>query len=300
MVSDPTKDFNACEDFLLLIISAHVIAAAMKILKMKSLDDKPAANTAIGANPEDVWMLQEEERKKVLDAVCSEVVKQYVDFSFLHEALPGTDGVCSYGKKLLGLGLFFMEYRDAIREGDGSRDHRCWRYLLPMFFGTGRTNYSCEALNMLHQQATLPPRLANQLLWSRFVNTHGIPGRNVAGDLHMEHLNRVAKNAVKSLGANKTEKAIGRVGRAIGTIAPLLQAFDAENKVKTVSGAHNRANVNKDIGIVVAELVKYEVFSTVAKRHHPSFKSPKDLLHGKSFTELHEWMVTRLKKIVHT
>lgn len=49
----------------------------------------------------------------------------------------------------------------------------------------------------------------------------------------MEHLNRVAKNAIQSLGANKTEKAIERVGRAIGTIASLLQAFDAENQVNT-------------------------------------------------------------------
>ena len=172
--------------------------------------------------------------------------------------------------------------------------------VLPIFFGTGRTNYSYEALNMLYQELTLPPYLSNQLIWSRFVNTHGIPGRNIAGDLYMEHLNRIAKDAIKSLGANKTERAIKRVGKVIGTIVPILQSFDVENKVKKVSGAHKSASVMKDTSIIVNELVKYEIFSSVDGRQHPSFKSPKYLLHAKSSDELLEWMVNRMKKIVHT
>lgn len=299
MVTDPTKNFNACEDFFLVAVSGYIIAAAMKALKMTSMSAKPAAFTAIGAKPEDVWMLDNERRKEVLDKVCCEVVK-CAEFSFIQEVSPGKDGVSSYSKKLLGLGCFYLEYRDAIKEGDGTRVLRCWRYLLPIFFGTGRTNYSCEVLNMLHQELTLPPRLAAQLLWSRFVNTHGVPGRNIAADLYMEHLNRVAKDAIKGLGANKTERAIGRVGKAIGTIAPLLQKFDTVNNIREVSGAHKRANVNKDTEVIVTELTNNEVFSNVAGRKHPSFSSPKDLLHARPANDLQEWMVQRLKKIVHT
>ena len=44
---------------------------------------------------------------------------------------------------------------------------------------------------------TLSPRQSQQLLWSRSVNMHGQQGRNVACDLHMEHLNRVCKEAIK-------------------------------------------------------------------------------------------------------
>ena len=39
-------------------------------------------------------------------------------------------------------------------------------------------------------------------------------------------LNRLVKEAIRNLGANKTENAITRIGRAIGTIAPVLQQFD--------------------------------------------------------------------------
>ena len=54
----------------------------------------------------------------------------------------------------------------------------------------------------------------------------------------MEHLNCIAKDAIKSLGTNVTERVISRVGKVIGTIAPLLQSFEVENKVKEVSGTH--------------------------------------------------------------
>ena len=50
VVSDPTKDFNACEDVILVIVSSFIIAAATKNLKMKSINDKPTENTAIGEN----------------------------------------------------------------------------------------------------------------------------------------------------------------------------------------------------------------------------------------------------------
>ena len=53
----------------------------------------------------------------------------------------------------------------------------------------------------------------NDILWSHFVNVHGRPGKNIAADLHMEHLNRLAKDANRFQGANKTMHAIERVGR---------------------------------------------------------------------------------------
>ena len=62
---------------------------------------------------------------------------------------------------------------------------------------------------MLFQQSyALSPRLSAELLQSRFINVHGRPGKNIPADLHMEHLSRLAKEAIKNLGANKTDNAI--------------------------------------------------------------------------------------------
>lgn len=49
----------------------------MSALEMKSVNDTPTANTRIGGKPDDVWMLDDEGRKKVLDEVCSEVVENF-------------------------------------------------------------------------------------------------------------------------------------------------------------------------------------------------------------------------------
>ena len=70
-----------------------------------------------------------------------------------------------------------------------------------------------------------------QLLYSRFINVCGLPGRNIAADLYMEHLNAVAKGCIKNLGVNKTETAIVRSAKALGTIVPILENFDSQSNV---------------------------------------------------------------------
>ena len=73
------------------------------------------------------------------------------------------------------------------------------------FRSTGHTNYTIEAMTLLVQYYFLfTPRLAEQFIWGRFINTHGGLGRNIPAGLHMEHLNRICKQAVAHLGANKT------------------------------------------------------------------------------------------------
>ena len=113
----------------------------------------------------------------------------------------------------MGLGLFYVEYCDAIKEGDGLCILRCWRYLWPLFKIARRTNYTLEAFYMLYNSHFVySPRQAEQLIWCRCVNTHGLQGRNIPMDLHMEHLNFLCKEAISALGANKTPKAICRMG----------------------------------------------------------------------------------------
>lgn len=82
----------------------------------------------------------------------------------------------------------------------------------------------------------LSPRQAAELIWSRFVNVHGLPGKNIPLDLHQEHLNRVIQISIKGLGANKTEKTITTIGKALGVFGPVIGNFDIENEVGHVSG----------------------------------------------------------------
>ena len=87
-MKDPTKDFNACEDFLLLVISALMIAATMHVMEMKTTSDLPKPNTPIGPDPHLVWTLDEKSRKNILTDICDEVINKFVQFSFFNEPSP--------------------------------------------------------------------------------------------------------------------------------------------------------------------------------------------------------------------
>ena len=114
----------------------------------------------------------------------------------------GIDGVHAYSCEVL-TSLVCAKFEDAIKEGDGPRVIRCWRFFLLIFKLSNRTKYSLEAVKLLVGIRLLPPRQRKQLIWSRFVNTKGKPGGNKPCDLHREHLNRTVKT-VLGQGTNLT------------------------------------------------------------------------------------------------
>ena len=124
---------------------------------------------------------------------------KFINFQFhTSSPSPNSDHVFGYNTRLLSIGCFYFEFCDAIREGDGDRLLRCWKYMLPVFPNSRRKNYAVESLNMLCQvNHTLTPEQSAELLWSRFVNTQGLPGQNNPSDLHLE------QDAIQGLGRCK-------------------------------------------------------------------------------------------------
>lgn len=301
VVKHPKKDVNASEDFFLLVVTSHVLAAAVELLQMESLSATPQS-TIITT---DYWCQSLDIRKSALMSVCTALVKKFVNFEFFPKSAvecprqEQEDKVFQYASKTLSLGLFYIEYLDAIHEGDGDRLLRCWRYLLPMFKASRRTNYSLEVLHMLYQsQYSLSPRLSHQLLWSRCVNTRGLPGHNIPCDLFMEHLNRLCKEAIAGLRANQHERAVIRVGKAIGTLYPVVEQFDKVNSVASISGAHFKPVSAKDLQCAIVALTKrVHAFKFIPGRQHKSFKNHKPLLQQKP-EDLIGWMNGHIAKFV--
>ena len=129
------------------------------------------------------------------------------------------------------------------------------------------------------------------------MNTHGSCGRNVSTDLHMEHLNRVCKDAVAHLGANKTG-AIVRIGKVVDVISNTLSNFDKVTGVSYVSGEHTRRSDTGDLKMVVEELLKSKVFDCIPNRKHRSFK----LLRSNVFRSINQkkfnsWMTDNFRKL---
>ena len=93
---------------------------------------------------------------------------------------------------MISVGFLYLNFKDAVCEGDSDTVLRNWNIFLLIWKATGHSNYTCEAFTLLSQyHLLLPPNLAEQLKWSWFINVHGLPGHNISCDLHMEHLNRL-------------------------------------------------------------------------------------------------------------
>lgn len=140
-----------------------------------------------------------------------------------------------------------------------------------------------------------PPRLAQQVIWSRFVNTTGLPGRNIPCDLHTEHLNRICKTAVAALGANVTPKALVRIGKCADVLLKATHNFDAATGITTQSGAHTSKPFGKGLTTIVKELVGSKVFVIQTQCFHKSFKAFRgSLLESIDKKDLEKWMKEKL------
>ena len=132
---------------------------------------------------------------------------------------------------------------------------------MPIFHNAGQQNYANEAFIFLTQFLyDLPSQQAQQLLYSRFINTAGVRGQNIPQDLHQEHLNRLCKDCVKGLGSNKTTENIIRCSKAMGVLHNFLDNFDEISNVSSTNGAHSSPSCSEDVKSMLNELNTTGVF----------------------------------------
>ena len=293
----PKSDVNASEDFLELVTDGYIVAAVMSYLGMSSFDDIPSSDIV----STDIWMEDEAVRTKALEEIASHITNKHVDLGVVFKDVSAVDSnisgtVFDYTNEVISLGLLFLELKDGVREGDGDRVLRVWKYLMLIFKSTGRRNYAIEALTLLTQfHFTLPPNLAQQVKWSRFVNVAGLPGHNISCDLMMEHINRFVKISIEGLGCNKSEKAIIKVGKAVGVLSRVTDSFDKEAGVPQSSGKHSTKSAKKDLWEVVNQLIlcQKDIFTPTPQKHR-SFKTLKtNLIKTLDEESLKEWMRER-------
>ena len=305
IVKDPSKNVAASEDFILLLAEAHIVAAAMTVFGMESVDDNPSLEMFNATNENSL------ERRKILGRATDLIVQKFVDVSCQNLTEDSSnkeqgrdrdddDQVWAYANELLTLGLFLMEFSDAIREGDGERIIRCWKYFLLLFKANNHTNYSIEALHLLVQiNFTLSPRMVAQLMWNRTVNVHGRPSKNISSDLHMEHLNRLCKSTISGMGSNVTEASVQRVGRAIKCLGDGMKNFDKHHCIPDESDKHTVRSDSNDFEKVIKQIFNdSNVFGHAPTRRHTTFPgfTPNTIRKLKS-KSLELWMTNNIKEI---
>ena len=134
---NPKDNVNAAHE---IITMGHILAATMELFNMTDLQGVPHDDDT--NLDENTWMLPNEERKKIFSLVCHKIVDTYTNFKFdwLSPPEPSVDGMYTYAVEVLSLGLFYLSFKDTIKHGNGLQVLRCWKYLIPIFKASGRTN----------------------------------------------------------------------------------------------------------------------------------------------------------------
>ena len=158
VTTEVKSNVNANEDFLEVVVTGCVIVTAMKFLGMSSLNDIPHASHV----PSDSWMQEDSVRKSILTDLSSSIIDLRVDLKtdFNQPTSTASGTICDYSCEVLSLGLLYLDFKDAVREGDGDRIIMIWKYFLLIFKATGHTNYALEALTLLTQYFIYSRRLA--------------------------------------------------------------------------------------------------------------------------------------------
>lgn len=115
-----------------------------------------------------------------------------------------------------------------------------------IFKASNRTKYTLEAATLLINLQVLPERIQQQMIWSCFVIPSGQTARNKACDLHMEHLNRTAKDTFRQH-SHFNPKSVTRVGKCATIFQNSQKQFDTVTDVKSSSGKQVRASVSTDL-----------------------------------------------------
>ena len=146
------------------------------------------------------------------------------------QAPKSSDDVFNYNAALLSEGLFFMNFLDAVSEGDGKRIMRQYKYLMLLCKADDphSTKYALESLYQLLLVNGLSQKESEMFVWNRSVNNHGGLGNNIPHDLEVEHSNNFNKQGYCNIGANLSEKAVTRI-------------CYAEKPVRTISGKMDKA-----------------------------------------------------------
>ena len=79
----------------------------------------------------------ENEKRVALYQAMKEVIARHVSVGFNTSTENVVDRVMEYAREVLSMGMLFLEFRDAVREGDGERVFRCWKFFFPIFMSAG-------------------------------------------------------------------------------------------------------------------------------------------------------------------
>lgn len=204
----------------------------------------------------------EEKNAKIL-AVLDKFVRQYIYPTSDEDSMESsdddsTDGVFNYALNLLKSFIILLDCKDAVASGNGEHLALIQKQMLFYFSSiSGFNSYAIEMLiSTVQNEVLLSPKEAHQYNWAALTNWKGGKDKNIEIDLLQENLNADLKGLIRLMGANKTEKAIGRMSKAVGGVHKVVDVFEEQAVIKPKSSAHSHRSSLQDENKVSHDLHK--------------------------------------------
>ena len=154
------------------------------------------------------------------------------------------DGIFNYGCLHITLGLLIPNAEDAVKEGDGDRLIRVWKFLTFLFRINGENKYALAGLCV---QASilglLTLRDAHRFKGNRFAGLHVGPGTRISRDLRLEQHNNIAKEEIRAMGIqNINDKNVVEITKSEGSMEKVIIGTRCDLAIEKPKGYHSNKN----------------------------------------------------------
>ena len=297
-MQDPKKDLQACQSFLSVVLEAMILAVFVTTSNIESLEFADIRTVLKRDLP-----ATSKERMDCLTQLASNVVDTIVLCP--NDSLRTThhhDDLNSYSSKVLGMGLLAWGMEDAIREGDGGRMIRLWKFLLVLFKQAGKNKYALEAMHLLSDvKIALNEKQAHELTWNRTCNPRGRVDGNKPLDLHLEHMNRTFKDDISSFSPRLTESSVQKTAHASPVVEACIAQVDKQLNIIQDSGYHVVPSDSMDRQTIYQQLMATKACKHIPGRQYAHFKGISSHLYSEirqdeRWQRFTKWMDNKLEE----
>ena len=287
------KHFENCEQLFFSVGKCFVIEALMEFVQMDDAKCEPIAN-----GPHSVNIFNEAHQKTYIKGILDKFLDEFI---FVAGNRKVADGVWCYGVNIIKSFMMLADFNDAVSTGNGEYISILRKLLLTHFFATpGFNEFAIEMLiNILQCEVLLSKAEAHRCKWAATVNWRGGAGHNIEIDLFQENRNCEMKKLIRSMSANKTEKAIERASKASGGVSVIVEAFEKQVNIHPKSGSHTHKSSANDEKLISRDLRSLRPFKEEDSRSFETFVGiSHDPTHSLDKIKFKEWIDRHKKNIV--
>ena len=195
--------------------------------------------------------------------------------SYVHKSdVKREDHVYNYGCLHISLGLLIRDAEDSVKEGDGERLVRVWKFLTFLFRLRGCHKYALAGLRLLaSKEGLLTPRKSHQLVWNRFAGLKQGPGTRISRDERVEQLNKVCKEEIRARGfPNINDESVVTATQCTGPIDKLIRQSNEDLQRESKSGHHCNSKAMSTFTTILSQVhFKAKVFDFYPGRQYKAF-----------------------------